>query len=150
MDNVIFVGVGDGKVKRLIINDDGAWNLTHEAQLDSKVVSMCLSPDGKELLVGSCEGKIYRMLTADLAFLLHTDSHSGAINDIHFDKDSSDNFLVIDDNGFVKLWDLSSYKPLLACSSGRQGLKGTSCCIAEDDKSLITGWNDGFVRCFDN
>ena len=146
----MFVGVGDGKLKRLIITDEGSWNLTHEAQLDSKVVSSCLSPDGNELLVGTHEGKIYRVLTADLSFLLHTDSHSGAINDVHFDKDRSDMFLAIDDMGFLKLWDLSTYKSVLTCSSGRQGLKGTSCCIAEDDKSLVTGWNDGFVRCFDN
>lgn len=119
LGNLIFVGVGDGKLKRLVISDEGSWNLTHEAQLDSKVVSTSLSPDGNELLVGTREGKIYRVLTADLSFLLHTDAHSGAINDLHFDKERSDMFLVIDDNGFLKLWDLNTYKSMLTCSSGR-------------------------------
>ena len=30
-DNTLFVGSGDGKLKRLLIGEDGRWNLTHEA-----------------------------------------------------------------------------------------------------------------------
>ena len=26
---------------------------------------------------------------------------------------------------------------------------GSSCCIALDDDSIVTGWRDGFIRCFD-
>jgi cilia- and flagella-associated protein 52 len=149
LGNTLFVGSGDNTIKRLQIADDGMWNLTHEAALDSKIMSVVVSPEGKELLVGTSEGRIYRVLTDDLSFLLHTNSHSGAIKNLNVDATSSDHFVSIDDEGVLKLWDLSTYKPVIACSSGRQGLHGSSCCIAKDDKQILTGWSDGFVRCFD-
>ena len=87
MDDYIFVGGGDGKVKKLNIAQ-GKWTLTHEVQLDNKVMSISVSPDKKELLVGSAGGKLYRMLTGDLTFMLHTDSHTGCINDLNFGRRS--------------------------------------------------------------
>ena len=89
MDDFVFVGGGDGKVKKLSIAA-GKWNLTHEAQLDSKIVSISLSNDKKEIIVGSSGGKLYRMLTLDLSFMLHTDAHTGCINDLAFANNRSD------------------------------------------------------------
>lgn len=86
--------------------------MTHEAQLDSKVMSINASPDKKEVIVGTIGGKIYRMLSNDLSYMLHTDAHTGSIMDISFHPNRSDQFLCIDLNGAVKLWDLSEYKSL--------------------------------------
>jgi WD40 repeat protein len=85
----IFVGSGDGKVKKICIAED-RWKLTHEAILDSKIMSLILSPDQKELMAGSLGGKIYRILENDLSFLVHTDAHTGVINDVHFSPRRSD------------------------------------------------------------
>lgn len=88
VDDFIYVGGGDGKVKKLNIAG-GKWSLTHEAQLDSnKVMSISVSADKKEIIVGTSGGKIYRMLTADLSFMLHTDAHTGSINDLVFGQRS--------------------------------------------------------------
>ena len=83
VDDYIFVGGGDGKLKKLNIAS-GKWTLTHEAQLDSKVISVSVASDKKELIVGTAGGKLYRMLLADLSFMLHTDAHTGSINDLVF------------------------------------------------------------------
>lgn len=83
IDEFVFVGGGDGKVKKLNIAG-GKWVLTHEAPLDSKVISISSSSDKKELVVGTSGGKIFRMLTTDLSFMLHTDAHTGCINDLAF------------------------------------------------------------------
>ncbi len=83
VDDFIYVGGGDGKIKKLNIGG-GKWTLTHEAQLDSKIVSIAVASDKKELIVGSSGGKLYRMLTADLSFMMHTDAHTGSINDLTF------------------------------------------------------------------
>lgn len=40
----VYIGSGDGKLKKLMIHN-GQWNLTHECQLDSKVVSISVSND---------------------------------------------------------------------------------------------------------
>ena len=85
----IYVGSGDGKLKKLSIAD-GRWNMTHEAQLDSKIMSIAVSNDGKELMAGTIGGKLYRVLTNDLSFLLHTDAHTGSINDLYFSPKRSD------------------------------------------------------------
>ena len=45
LDNdFLFIGGGDGKVKKVVLLK-GEWTLTHEAQLDSKVMSINLSID---------------------------------------------------------------------------------------------------------
>lgn len=143
----IFVGSGDGKIKKIYVAD-GKWNLTNEAHLDSKVMSICLSIDQKELVVGTIGGKIYRVLENDLSFLLHTDSHTGAISDLSFSPKRSDQFLSIDQNGCIKVWDLSEYKSVFTANPTKQAV-GTSCFVSIDDDSMVTGWSDGFIRCFE-
>ena len=145
MDDKIFVGGGDGKVRKLS-TAGGKWNLTHEAQLDGKVTSLSLSPDKKEILAGTSLSKIYRLLSADLSFMIHTDAHFSDINDVNFGS-RSDNFVTIDETGIVKMWDSGEYKTIFTASGGNQN-SGTCCCIA-DDGSVITGWRCGSIRCFD-
>ncbi len=116
MDDKIFVGGGDGKIRKLSTSG-GKWNLTHEAQLDGKVTSLALSADKKEILAGTSLSKIYRMLAADLSFMIHTDAHFASINDIDFGP-RSDQFVTIDEAGIVKMWDGSEYKTLFTASGG--------------------------------
>jgi WD40 repeat protein len=87
-------------------------------------------------------------LVDDLSYLLHTDAHNGGINDLNFSPKRSDQFASIDENGCTKIWDLSEYKSIFTGVTGKQS-SGTSCCIALDDDTIIAGWRDGFIRCFD-
>lgn len=68
-----------------------------------------ISNDEKELIVGTISGKMYRVLTNDLSFMLHSDAHNACINDLSFGPDSN-LFAAIDESGAVKVWDLSEYK----------------------------------------
>lgn len=145
MDDKIFIGGGDGKVKKLS-TEGGRWNLTHEAQLDGKVTSLSLSNDKKELIAGTSKSKIYRMLTSDLSFMIHTDAHYGGINDVAFGGNDNE-FTCIDETGILKIWDNSEYKTVFTASGGKNS-EGCSCCLAEDG-TIVTGWSDGFIRCFD-
>lgn len=104
----LYVGGGDGKIKKVSLAG-GAWTLTHEAQLDSRIMSINLSNDCEELIVGTAGGKMYRVLTKDLSFLLHSDAHICCINDIAFGG-NSDKFATVDEVGALKIWDLSEYK----------------------------------------
>lgn len=120
--------------------------MTHEAQLDSKVMSMNLSNDKKELIVGTVGGKIYRVISTDLSFLLHSDAHTGVIKDIAFGE-SLDKFVSLDENGALKLWDLQDYNCLYTGYPSKSS-QGTSVCFAKDDNTVLSGWSDGFLRCF--
>lgn len=110
-------------------------------------MSINVSIDKQELIVGTIGGKIYRVLTNDLSFLLHSDSHAGGIRDLAFGAES-DSFVAIDEVGCLKRWDLSEYKstfigfPPKAC-------QGFCVAVAKDDGSVLTGWQDGFLRCYD-
>jgi len=64
-------------------------------------MSVNLSIDGKELIVGTISGKMFRVLTHDLSFLLRSDAHSACINDISFGNDSN-SFVAIDELGNLK------------------------------------------------
>jgi hypothetical protein len=81
------------------------------------VTSLTLSADRKEILAGTNLGKIYRMLTSDLSFMLHTDAHFACINSISF-GDRADSFVTIDEAGIIKAWDLGEYKTLFTASGG--------------------------------
>ncbi len=107
-EDFLYVGGGDGKIKKVSLAG-GSWTLTHEAALDSKVMSINISNDGEELIVGTVGGKMYRVLTKDLSYLLHSDAHITCINDIGFGQDSNI-FATVDEMGALKTWDLSEYK----------------------------------------
>ncbi len=101
VDGMLYTGGGDGKLKKINITA-GSWALEKEIQLDGKVISLSQSIDKKELICGTSNGKIYRVLTGDLTYLLHTDAHVGCINDVAFPLNSSDYFATIDEA--VRLW----------------------------------------------
>ena len=145
-DEMLFVGGGDGKIKKVNLAG-GAWTLTHEAQLDSRVMTMNLSNDKQELIVGTQGGKIYRVLTNDLSFLLHSDAHVSTINDVSFGTDSN-HFLTVDEAGAVKMWDLSEYKCLYTGYPTRQA-GASRVYFTKDDNTALVGYRDGFLRCFD-
>lgn len=101
IDGILYTGGGDGKLKKVNIGG-GSWTLEKEVQLDGKIISISPSIEKKELICGTSNGKIYRVLTADLTYLVHTDAHISGINDVAFPLGSSDYFVTIDDAVFLK------------------------------------------------
>lgn len=76
---------------------EGSWTLEKEVQLDGKVMSISPSIDKKEIICGTSSGKIYRVLSNDLTYMIYTDAHANCINDIAFPLNSNDNFATIDE-----------------------------------------------------
>ena len=79
----MFVGSGDGKVKKLI-GDDTKWVLEAEICLKGEVTTLSVDPFNKEILAGTSFGNIYRVYPDDLSATLHTEGHVSAINDVSF------------------------------------------------------------------
>ena len=101
IEGYLYIGGGDGKVKKVNIGS-GNWTLEKEAQLDGMILSMSASIDTKEIICGTSYGKIYRVLTSDLTYMLHTDAHINSINDVSFPLASSDYFATICDSVIFK------------------------------------------------
>lgn len=146
-NDFLYVGGGDGKVKKVALAG-GSWTLTHEAQLDSRVMSVNLSNDGAELIVGTEGGKMYRVLTNDLSYLLHSDAHAGRIRDVSFGADSN-TFATVDELGALKTWDLSEYKPLYT-GYPQKATTALSCFNSRNDDTILVGYGDGSLRCFES
>lgn len=102
IEGYLFIGGGDGKLKKVNIGS-GNWTLEREAQLNGMILSMSPSIDSKEIICGTSNGKIYRVLTSDLVYMLHTDAHVNSINDISFPLNSSDYFATICDSVMFKI-----------------------------------------------
>ena len=97
--------------------------------------------------MGTEGGKLYRVLTTDLSFLLHSDAHVNTINDISFGNDSN-TFVTVDEQGAAKMWDLSEYKCLFTGYPTRQA-GASRVFFTKHDSTVIVGYRDGFLRCFD-
>jgi hypothetical protein len=58
-------------------------------------MTLSLSSDNRELLVGTNSGKIYRVLTDTLDATLHSESHTAGINDVEFPLNNSELFATV-------------------------------------------------------
>lgn len=48
------------------------------------------------------------------------------------------------------VWDNNELNVLTKCMPGTMNrIKGTSCCIAEDDGFFVGGYSDGFIRAYE-
>ena len=145
MDNFLFTGGGDGRVKKLDLIS-GKWNLTHEAQLEGKVTSLSLSTDRKELVAGTSKDRIYRLLTTDLSYLVHTEAQNGSVNDISFGSTRSDQFCCIDSAGACKIWDSSEYKCVFNIKHGP--IKMTAVAVSPSGKWMAVGSETSEISVF--
>lgn len=143
VSGVLYAGSGDGKIKKLMGNDN-KWSIVAEAQLPGKVVSFCYGR--QEIISGTSLGCIFRLMPGDLTNTLHSESPIGAVKDVSFGV-RSDMFLVIDLAGFARIWDSSDYTVILRVGPASK-IEGLSCAVAEDG-SVLTGWRDGYIRCYD-
>lgn len=97
-DNSMIIGGGDGKIKKMTM-ENGKQVLTQEIQLDSRIISLSLTSDKKEVIVATLSGYIYRVLTDDLTFTLHSISHTKSVNDCVFlSPTDNERCFCVDDN----------------------------------------------------
>ena len=147
-DNCLYIGTGDSKVKKLV-GKESKFIIEREVLVEGRIVSLTISNDGSELLIGTSIGKIYRSLANNLTTTLHTEGHVESINDLSFGKNLNDYFATIDSGGNILAWDTNSLNVITRCTPNSLNKpKGLSVCIA-DDNTIVSGWNDGFVRCFE-
>jgi WD40 repeat protein len=97
-DSSLIVGGGDGKVKKLVI-ENNKHVLTHEIQLIGKVNSLSLIADEKEVVCCTSLGYVYRILATDLTYTLHSFSHTSSVNDcVYYNSTENDKVITVEDN----------------------------------------------------
>eukprot|EP01028_Stygiella_incarcerata_P004217 TRINITY_DN1900_c0_g1_i1.p1 TRINITY_DN1900_c0_g1~~TRINITY_DN1900_c0_g1_i1.p1 ORF type:complete len:625 (-),score=135.00 TRINITY_DN1900_c0_g1_i1:17-1891(-) len=141
--DVAYVGSGDGTVKK-VRGRDFRWEVEAETVLDGEITSLSMCVGGREMLAATSKGKIYRMLATDLSFMELCSSHSGEVVDMCF-ASRSDIVSTISSDGTVRSWDLSTYASLMEASCGCGG----TCLQMDQHGNVISGWEDGHIRCHD-
>ena len=140
----LYAGSGDGKLKKSQ-GSDLEWEEIAETSLAGKVMSVSLTPDESELIVGTSAGKMYRVRTVDLSTFEIADSHTGPVTSVAFGT-RSDIFSTASGDHTCRVWDLSDYSS--RCRSNVPGAT-PGCLEIVNDDTLVTGWSDGGLRGFD-
>ena len=140
--NFVYVGSGDGKVKKVQGNDQ-YWSIVSEAQLSGRVTSLCTRADGEELLAGTDTATMYSVRCDTLAAKLLQESSVAALRAVAFGT-RSDLFATVAGDGTVRIVDLSDYSVVARA----RGPCGASAVAFAGDERLVTGWEDGAVRIY--
>lgn len=159
----IIVSGGDGKVKKIQRTDANAGNrdilktqhtIVCEINLNSAINSLSVTSDGKEVVVAAYSGKIFRVLTNDLNYILHSTAHSSSINGVCFNEVSknSEMCFTVDDNGNMFQFDLNDFNVLgyIPANDDENATnfevpRATSITIG-DDESIFIGYSSGVLR----
>eukprot|EP01006_Ploeotia_vitrea_P029582 TRINITY_DN62095_c0_g1_i1.p1 TRINITY_DN62095_c0_g1~~TRINITY_DN62095_c0_g1_i1.p1 ORF type:complete len:654 (+),score=45.28 TRINITY_DN62095_c0_g1_i1:94-2055(+) len=151
-ENTALVGAGDGKLK-MIRGSDKQWGIVAEVSLVGGINNLTLSSDREEVLAGTTAGLLYRCLVSDISsFAVLESSHTEAITAVTFPNHRSDLVATCSKDGYIKQWDLSDYSQSSFFTFNKNVHSPvatlTATCIAytHDDRSLLSGWSDGFIR----
>ena len=150
----VVCGGGDGSLK-MIAGEDMSWELVLETSLpagDGQIRSLSVRDrDATELVVACSSGTVLRCLSETFAHSVVGHGHTAPISALVFSA-SSTTFATGTKSGNLRVWDVSDYACLASTTaSGSPGSVAavTSLCLADGDRLLISGWDDGFVRCHD-
>lgn len=144
----LIIGSGDGRVKKLV-GEQTKYVLDKEILLEGRIMSLAVSADNAEILVGSSNGRILRTLVADLSTAVSSEGHVEHIAGVAFQKGKTDIFATIDVSGVILVWDINTLNVVTKCTTTTTPKpKGRCICIA-DDGTVVSGWQDGFIRCFE-
>lgn len=138
----IYVGAGDGKLKKLQGNDQ-YWTITDETALTGRVTSMAVRADQEELICGTDSAIMYSVRVHDLALRVLQEASVSAMRGVSFGT-RSDVFAAISATGQVNVIDLSDYSIIATA----RGPCAASCVHFHGEHRIFTGWSDGGMRVY--
>lgn len=140
--DLLFVAGGDGRVKT-IRGHDTRWDVLAENVLEAGIMSLTPSSDGAELVAGTRNGKLWRLLSSDLTATLQAISHTGEVTDVCFGS-ASDVVCTTSDAGEVFVMDLSDYMPVTTALSKSP----VRTAVLTSNGEILAGSDDGFLRAW--
>lgn len=149
-DGTIVCGGGDGHLVKLR-GKDMAWEVMEKAYMQSPILSLSVSCNKRELVIGCKDGTILRCLADTLTKDTVSKSHVSPVTVVAFSiqpaSQANSQYLFVTGTsiGEVRVWDLTDY----ACVSlYRVSRSGSVLCLSlVDNSNILSGWEDGFVRC---
>lgn len=143
---VVLCGGGDGVIRKYL-GADTSWKLDNETFFEGSIISLSLSTDGKEFLAATTTGSIYRCLVDDFRSILISSTHQSQLNSLSVSIDSSSYIATGSISGELRIYDANDYASLAKLKNSNFG---SVCCLKiYKNEMLISGWEDGFIRCHD-
>lgn len=138
----LLVGTGDGTIAKL-----GSQNLQvkGQSQVLGAVTSLSLTQDNTHFFLGTSQSNIYLVDTDQLKAELRNTCHYEKINDIAYPYNYSEVFATCSVND-IRVWNARNRQELLRIQV--PNLECFCVCFSADGKSILSGWNDGKLRCF--
>ena len=143
--DILYCGCSDGSLK-VLKGQDTTWKLMKETRLNGKITSLTLHSNDRVMVAGTDAGKIFKINADNLQSELLEESHIKEVTDVAFSNDRNELFCSCSSDGSVKVWDLENYFSLNNFVINTQSSK-PNCILFNGDK-IVTGWSDGFIRCF--
>lgn len=138
----LVVGSGDGTVAIVKVS---TWKAISAKKVEGSVSSVALRGEGHEFYVGTASSFVYRFGLVDLTMEQRLTSHSSAVNDVCFPRDSSELFGTCS-YGEIRVWHTPANREVL-----RIEVPGVNClCMAfsVSGDTIFSGWDDGTLRAF--
>ena len=147
-DGDIILAGGDGTLKRLT-GGDMSWAVLHESCVEAPIIAMTLSDNQSELIIGCSSGAVLRCMASDLQGLVTSVSHISPITCLTFSKTVLTICASGTITGEVRVWDIIDYACLAVMKAPTRDMGAVLCLCMTIDGCVVTGWQDGSVRCFD-
>eukprot|EP01135_Chromosphaera_perkinsii_P007615 Nk52_evm71s914 gene=Nk52_evmTU71s914 len=137
----ILVGCGDGTISLI---KRSSMKSIRSTKVEGAVTSIVFyRPD--RLFAGTAESNIYDVDMNTLETTLLKTCHYDSINDITFATGCSDLFATCSEND-IRIWNTYTSSEMLRITV--PNLICHSVVFGYDGRSIITGWNDGKIRCY--
>ena len=137
----VVVGCGDGSISVL---SKTSLKTVKTAKVEGSVTSISFYRSDR-LFAGTAESNIYDVAFENFETSLLKTCHYDSINDVAFATGCSDLFATCSEND-IRIWNTYTSSEMLRITV--PNLICHSVCFGYDGRSIITGWNDGKIRCY--
>ncbi|CEM05742.1 unnamed protein product [Vitrella brassicaformis CCMP3155] len=142
-DGRVVLGGGDGSVK-ICEGRDAQWEEVKAMGVSGCVSGLALSPDGQEVVCGTTNGRLFRVMLSDMTATVLGHSHCAALTSLVFGT-TQQIFASTSRSGEAHVWDLSDYRAVVQTQHPAKKA-ALAVCLAFDDTELLVGYEDGAIR----
>jgi WD40 repeat protein len=143
-NNQVVIGGGDGSLALFYVEEPDCQELMR-VNLFGAVFSISPSLDSVQMLASTNKGFIYRIRCADLSKILLNENHTDNIISFYSSNDSTCRIGSCSLDGTIRLWSLTDFNVYSRFFLSHTLIPWS---LHFTDEVMISGWNDGKIRCF--
>lgn len=144
-NGALLVGSGNGTVAYARPTAKGAMQVAQSAKLEGSVTSVAPRGQGHEFFVGTSTADQYHFSLAEFTHEMRLKAHHATVEKVVFPRGISQIYATCTD-GAVFVWAVATGKAVMEVA--RPGCHCTSIDISPKGDSIVSGWDDGYLRFY--